>query len=293
MYHNITDEEKQQVVDLFINDNLTHQQIADKLNINKRTVGNILKENNVYSNHNILPDIVIERIQQRYNQVKNLEKVAKEFHISKRKIQPYIQLFEKDTFDQKDYRAHKKEQLIEYKGGKCEICGYDRCKKALEFHHVDVYKKLFTISSSLGKRIEVLKQEVDKCVLACANCHREIHEGLIDIKKLNQILIDDIKTHESKEQKDSNIIYCAKCGVIEVKNEGNLCEVCQYKEQSKRTRDIDRETLKNLIRTTSFVQIGKMYDVSDNAVRKWCDKFNLPRLSKEIKTYTDEEWKSI
>ena len=56
---------------------------------------------------------------------------------------------------------------------------------------------------------------------------------------------------------------------------------------------ISREELKKLIRTTPFTTIGKQYGVTDNAVRKWCDKYNLPRKVKEIKSYSDEEWKLI
>ena len=43
----------------------------------------------------------------------------------------------------------------------------------------------------------------------------------------------------------------------------------------------------------SFTAIGKKYNVSDNAVRKWCDKYNLPRKASEIKKYSDEEWELI
>lgn len=56
---------------------------------------------------------------------------------------------------------------------------------------------------------------------------------------------------------------------------------------------ISREELKKLIRTTPFTTIGKQYGVTDNAVRKWCDKYNLPRKVKEIKSYSDEEWELI
>lgn len=48
-----------------------------------------------------------------------------------------------------------------------------------------------------------------------------------------------------------------------------------------------------MIRTKSFTSIGKEFGVSDNAVRKWCDKFDLPRIKKEIDKYTDEEWKNL
>lgn len=42
-----------------------------------------------------------------------------------------------------------------------------------------------------------------------------------------------------------------------------------------------------------FIQIGKKYNVSDNAVRKWCDAENLPRKVSQIKSYTDEEWSKV
>ena len=56
---------------------------------------------------------------------------------------------------------------------------------------------------------------------------------------------------------------------------------------------IDRDKLKQLIRQTSFVEIGRRYGVTDNAVRKWCDKYKLPRKVSEIKKYTTEEWEDV
>lgn len=54
-----------------------------------------------------------------------------------------------------------------------------------------------------------------------------------------------------------------------------------------------REVLKTKIRTMSFVQIGKEYNVTDNSVRKWCDTYGLPRRVSEIKSISDEEWEKI
>ena len=70
-------------------------------------------------------------------------------------------------------------KAIEYKGGKCSICGYDKCVEALEFHHLDSSGKDFGISDKGYTRSwEKVKEELDKCLLVCANCHREIHAGL-------------------------------------------------------------------------------------------------------------------
>lgn len=54
-----------------------------------------------------------------------------------------------------------------------------------------------------------------------------------------------------------------------------------------------REILKQEIRIKSFVTLGKQYNVSDNAIRKWCIFYNLPSRKKDIKTYTDEEWEKL
>lgn len=71
-----------------------------------------------------------------------------------------------------------KTALINYKGGKCCRCGYNKCARALEFHHLDASQKDFGVSRNLAKDMNKLKQEVDKCILVCSNCHAEIHEEL-------------------------------------------------------------------------------------------------------------------
>ena len=68
-------------------------------------------------------------------------------------------------------------------GGKCVRCGYDAYTGALEFHHIDPNQKDFTISNDRAKLEESI-EESKKCVLLCANCHREIHAGLFDISEV-------------------------------------------------------------------------------------------------------------
>ncbi len=76
-----------------------------------------------------------------------------------------------------NWRKRKKEELVLYKGGKCNICGYDKCIEALAFHHLDPMEKDFNIGGK-SWAIETLKKEADKCILVCHNCHTEIHQGL-------------------------------------------------------------------------------------------------------------------
>jgi predicted HNH restriction endonuclease len=76
-------------------------------------------------------------------------------------------------------RKKLREKSLDYKGAKCELCGYDACADALEFHHLDSKTKDFGISTKGYTRSWVkVKNELDKCVLLCANCHREVHAGL-------------------------------------------------------------------------------------------------------------------
>jgi ribosomal protein L30E len=76
-----------------------------------------------------------------------------------------------------DFRKRTKIKLVEYKGGKCEKCEYKKCIEALEFHHLNPNEKDFTISGKSWS-FDRLKEEVDKCILVCSNCHKEIHYEL-------------------------------------------------------------------------------------------------------------------
>lgn len=89
-----------------------------------------------------------------------------------------------------------------------------------------------------------------------------------------------------KEQK-----YCIDCGAP-INRQSTRCVKCNQI-HSRISQRPTREELKQLIRILPFTQIGKMFGVSDNAIRKWCDAEKLPRKSTEIKKYTDEEWSNI
>lgn len=80
-----------------------------------------------------------------------------------------------------EMRKKIKQWAIQYKGGNCENCGYNKCSEALEFHHKNPKEKDFSISDrNLTLHWNEIKKELDKCSLLCANCHREEHskEGL-------------------------------------------------------------------------------------------------------------------
>ncbi|MBQ2397086.1 MAG: hypothetical protein II304_08660 [Bacteroidales bacterium] len=71
-------------------------------------------------------------------------------------------------------------------------------------------------------------------------------------------------------------LCCKKCSqTISKKSKQGLCSNCYNEKRSEHIPD--KNTLHNLLFNNSFIEVGKMYGVSDNAVRKWCDKYNIPR----------------
>lgn len=75
-------------------------------------------------------------------------------------------------------RSKVLEQLKTESGAKCNECGYSVCLAALEFHHRNPAEKNFQLSSGNTRSLAKMREESKKCVLLCANCHREVHAGI-------------------------------------------------------------------------------------------------------------------
>lgn len=67
----------------------------------------------------------------------------------------------------RDYKQNKK----------CEICGYNKYPELLIFHHKNKEEKNKGVNILMKtlKNLEIIKIEIDKCLLLCSNCHRELH----------------------------------------------------------------------------------------------------------------------
>ena len=198
-----------------------------------------------------------------------------------------------------NYRRRRKENLIKVCGGKCALCGYDKIPNSLEFHHIDPTTKSFGIASNgTCHDLETDLQEVQKCILVCANCHREIEANLYSIEEIKSKQYFDVEyanllREEKKNLSKKTIYYCTQCGKqLYEKTITGLCQDCYHKSTRKAVRP-NREELKTLIRTKPFTQIAIMFGVTDNTIRKWCDAEKLPRKATDIKQYSDSEWEKI
>ena len=168
------------------NDEIYIESINRGFGITKHKIEVLTRKFRNGSPHNkkiIDSDLIIE-MQNYYDIVGSTRKVSEKFNISRHQVLKYVQCKNRHKKTDKEkkeqnvisvisYRRRTKIKLVEYKGGECEKCGY----KALEFHHLDPNKKDFTIGGKSWS-FERLKKEVDKCILVCSNCHKEIHDVL-------------------------------------------------------------------------------------------------------------------
>jgi hypothetical protein len=75
-------------------------------------------------------------------------------------------------------KEKKKEFIFNYKKKSgCKICD-TRDPICLTFHHVDPNNKVENMNRLLNSSWVVIKEEIAKCMILCANCHIKLHNGL-------------------------------------------------------------------------------------------------------------------
>jgi len=163
----------------------TYKEIKAELNCASSTVSYHCKLNKIAGYCDRLTDKDKINLQKLYDELGSVKKVAKVTGNAVQTVLKYVVTKRKTNLQTGSesvilWRKRTKQKLVDYKGGKCEICGYSKCIESLHFHHTNPEEKDFSIS---GKSLSFdrLKQEVDKCILVCSNCHTEIHSGLVKI----------------------------------------------------------------------------------------------------------------
>lgn len=175
----------------------------------------------------------------------------------------------------REWRNRTKLRMIEAFGSKCAVCGYSRCTSALEFHHLDPKQKEFGPGAARASSASWQKicDELRKCVMLCANCHREFHAGLIQIPYSAPKFNEEYSEYRER-LKDGKFDPCPVCGVNKPKYQITCSRTCASQHRNRVDwSSIDLEGLKN--QGISNVAIGDMLGVSDGAVIKRLKKLGL------------------
>jgi hypothetical protein len=169
-------------LETYINQGFSTYQIAKITNKSQTSIRHWLKKFNLKTSHksfkeacdnkNIL--LINERRFKTCPQCNQIKDLINDFYTAKN---GNTHCWCKSCINKKtvEWQQKTKIQAINYKGGKCIKCGYDKCPAALDFHHLDPSKKDFSISSKKNRSFDKIKFELDKCVLICRNCHAELH----------------------------------------------------------------------------------------------------------------------
>lgn len=167
------------------------------------------------------------------------------------------------------------------------MCGYDRCPRALDFHHRDPQEKDFEIAKardySLKKDGEKLKRELDKCDLLCSNCHRELHHKFeLEGNPKAKVHYKNCE-HCGKQYKPSNNKkFCSKeCRFAK----------CLAGEEIRKGHRPTKEQLAELVEIKTLQEIADLYHVKWYTVKKWCEKYQIARP--DWRTVKPKNWTDL
>lgn len=174
----------------------------------------------------------------------------------------------------KKWRRNTKKRMIESMGGKCCVCGYDKCDSALAFHHLDPNEKDFSFGATRANPTnwKTIVAELRKCILVCHNCHSEIHEGITEIPK-SPPKFDERYVNYIEANRKSKMVECPVCATLMSPHQ----KTCSYKCSAKISQRVDWSSI-NLeaeLKTKSYVQIANELGVSDASVHKRAKKLGL------------------
>jgi hypothetical protein len=192
------------------------------------------------------------------------------------------------------WRRRAKARMVEAFGSECCICKIKSYPEIYDFHHINPDEKEFGIGALCVRAWDKLVIELRKCVMMCSNCHRLYHRGYLEIpkdaKRFDESFAEYIVFTKNgqmlkrkfngglwnEEKKPTPCLYCGK-------EKSNNLKYCSPTCAGKAKRKVDRPTkekLQELIKIHPFTHIGKMYNVRDNTIRKWCSSYDITCFKK-------------
>lgn len=221
------------------------------------------------------------------------------------------------VYDNPQKGSNFADALIKLRGHKCECCNLEEWLGKpinLQVHHIDGNKcnctennlqllcpNCHSYTDNFGTKNVVNQRDKidDEQFLTAISNSYTIREALLSLglsdaganySRAKKLLVLNPNIH-LKTREENKSKHCQRCGK-DISNTAEYCSDCSHL-MSRLVERPDREKLKYLIRNESFVSIGKYFNLSDNAIRRWCKTENLPYRKKDIKSYTDEEWEKL
>lgn len=169
-----------------------------------------------------------------------------------------------------NWRNKVKFKLVQYKGGQCELCGYNKpVMSAFDFHHRDPKEKDFTISGK-SWNFEKLRAEVDKCQLLCKICHVELHDAAWQAGRIERTVVN-------RKYRQIQEVVC-RCGTsFESKDKRKFCTQTCAKFYSRKVDRPTKEELQQQLWELPTTKIAQIYGVCDNSVAKWAKRYDLAK----------------
>lgn len=139
-------------------------------------------------------------------------------------------------------------------------------KLALQLHHIN--------GDNTDHRLENL-------VFLCPNCH-SITDNFAGKGIKNRKAKESSPVGKKEVEPKKINYYCKECGKLLTRQcHTQMCQEC-YKKSIRTVERPDPNILAKEILDTSFLAVGRKYNVSDNTIRKWCKAYNIPTNKKEM-----------
>lgn len=176
----------------------------------------------------------------------------------------------------KEWRRNTKQKLVEALGSCCQICTYNKCNQVLELHHIDSDEKDFHMSQMNRQSWDKIKIEASKCILLCANCHREVHANVTPLPTVFQRFDENLIVSNKTKPEDTP---CKECGTLKAYKQifcSNTCSTTHYSKLKLTKEQLEQYLIEY---KGNLTRISKALGVSDNAFRNRCLKADLdPKL---------------